>query len=120
MVPKSDEASPEYLEGYAELAEYIASDADLSMYKRFTSLSARNILYLQAEIQVLDDDLRRLDRLDHEDIKKFDSSGMDIIQAAKDWQTFDRKARAGDDRQAKKMALVKKIRRAIKEYRISP
>ena len=38
------------MEGYDKLASFIALDPSLSMYRRFASLSAKNLLYMQAEL----------------------------------------------------------------------
>ena len=109
----------EFLEGYADLAEYIVSDEDLSVYRRFCSLSARNLLYLQAELQVLEAQLRNLDKKCQADIENGGDLGekMEILQAAKDWESFVRKANFGDERQLEKMKIVMEIRRVMKEYR---
>jgi len=40
----------EYAIGFSTLAAFIASDTDLVTFRRFNCLSARNLLYLQAEL----------------------------------------------------------------------
>jgi len=54
----------EFHVGFADFSEYIASDDHLSLYKGFPSLGARNLLYLQAELQVLEKELKLLDDRD--------------------------------------------------------
>jgi hypothetical protein len=50
--------------GYAEFADSIASDSELSLYCGFNTLAARNILHLQAVVQVLEKRLQELDARD--------------------------------------------------------
>lgn len=109
----------EFLEGYADFAEFIASDDDLSIYRRFRPLSARNLLYLQAELQVLEARLRDLDEKSKAEIDNGRNLGekMEILQAARDWESFVRKAELGDERQMEKLKVVVEIRRVMKEYR---
>jgi hypothetical protein len=47
-------------EGYDRLAAWIASDRGLSIYRRFAKLNAKNLLYLQAEIITVAEDLREI------------------------------------------------------------
>jgi hypothetical protein len=56
-----------YVKGYPSLAAFIASDRDKStaIYRRFDRLSARNLLYLESELQELEE---RQDALDAEDL----------------------------------------------------
>ena len=49
---------------HVALAEFIASDAELAIYRRFDSSTARILLYLQREIQQNQDLLDELDRYD--------------------------------------------------------
>lgn len=57
-----------YENGYASLASFIASDVDKStaIYRRFDRLSARNLLFLQSELEELQD---LQDQFDAEDSK---------------------------------------------------
>jgi len=75
-------------------------------------------LYLQAEVQVLKKRLEKLDDLDLTDTKS-DNFGikMSAVQAARDWETLVRRAKAGDARQKERMEIIKELRRALKEYR---
>ena len=47
--------------GYHRLSTYIASDPTLSVYRSFTALNTRNLLYLQSELASLEARLLRLD-----------------------------------------------------------
>jgi hypothetical protein len=46
------------LEGYDRHAAFIASDKGLSIFRRFARLNVKNLLYLQAEIVILADELK--------------------------------------------------------------
>src|SRR5450432_1649473 len=110
------------LEGFAEFSEFIATDGELSIYRRFGSLGARNILYLQAELQVLESQLKALDDDDHSVVLL--SSGKDcekkaVDDAARAWESFESQVRARDQRQCRKMEIIIKIRILMKEYGMS-
>ncbi|KAF1983285.1 hypothetical protein K402DRAFT_466098 [Aulographum hederae CBS 113979] len=47
--------------GDAELAAFIASDRDLAVFRRFDALSARNLIFLQRKLQLLETSLHELD-----------------------------------------------------------
>jgi hypothetical protein len=53
-IPRSDaevaNMPKEYFESFADFPYYIASDNSLSVYRRFRTLGARSLLYLQAEL----------------------------------------------------------------------
>ena len=109
----------DYLEGYAELAEFIACDDDILLFRKFGTLGARNLLYLQAELQELEAQLRRIDEKDQTDMvnAKDVSDKMDIDRGARDWGFMAREAQDGNGRQATKMKIILETRRVMKEYR---
>ena len=118
----SSKRPKEYLEGYSELAEFIASDDDILLFRKFNVLGARNLLYLQAELQELE---ARLKRIDEEDMLEMTttkdiSERINIDRGARDWDFMTREAQDENGRQAKKMKIVLEIRRAMKEYRNLP
>lgn len=55
---------PRRVAGYADLAKFIASDKVFCIFRRFESLSARNLLYMQDEICELEERLRVVDEAD--------------------------------------------------------
>ncbi len=59
------------MEGYSKLAKLQSTYPQLSIYRRFSYLNARNLLYLQAELVDLED---RLDKQTLLDIKSEDES----------------------------------------------
>ncbi len=102
-----------YVPGYPSLAAFIASDPDHStaIYRRFDRLSARNLLYLQAELSILE---KKQDELDKEDLK---SDDIDAKDKARNWETLLARAEAGsDDAAEERVKVVKAIRDKIKEY----
>lgn len=52
------------MEGYAKLAQLQGRYPQLSIFRRFASLNARNLLYLQAELIDLEDRLEKITLLD--------------------------------------------------------
>jgi hypothetical protein len=107
-----------YLEGFAEFSRFIASDDDLFLYRRFGSLAARNIVYLQAELQSLEDQLKELDEADRMLVERpGDQDEKSAVDgAARAWESFEYQAREGNKRQKKKMGVVLRIRMILKEY----
>lgn len=94
---------------HSTFAEFIATDDELPIFRRFDRLNARNLLYLQSELIALEAQLRALDYDDAKD------GSMDVMQSAKCWETL--LLRAGEQpRETEKMELIKKIRVVIREY----
>jgi hypothetical protein len=52
------EAEPSLLNGYPKLASRISQKPELSIFRRFLSLNTENLLYMQAELAVLELELR--------------------------------------------------------------
>jgi hypothetical protein len=117
----------EYPEGHADFSAYIAIDPDLEIFRRFTKLSARNLLYLQSELASLEawfDDFDREDELKL--LHASQGEKMDISLRNRNWESFvviaeaDSTVVIGEEekRQVSKMKQVMKLRRVIGEYRI--
>jgi hypothetical protein len=53
--------------GYDKLASLIGDYPGLSIYRRFGSLAAKNLLYMQAELVQLEDELKTIAECDHQD-----------------------------------------------------
>lgn len=104
-------------EGFADVARWIAldSDGETFIYRKFHELTARNLLYLQAELLVLE---KQLDELDDDDVKTDD---MDLKDAARTWEILTRGRAAGLKDANVRMTLIERIRAKLKEYRaLSP
>lgn len=107
----------EYLEGFSDFSHYIASDEKLFIFRRFGSLSARNILYLQAELQLLEQQLQELDEQDYNIIRQLREGDEKtfVDSAARNWESFKGQA-SGVERQKTKMDLIMRLRTLMKEY----
>jgi hypothetical protein len=55
----------DYPAGYPQLAAFIASDDNYSIFRKFDRASNRVLLHLQSEIAALDKGLDEMDRSDH-------------------------------------------------------
>lgn len=100
-------------EGFAQVARWVALDPDkeTSIYRKFDELAARNLLYLQSELLVLEN---KLDQLDRNDAK---SDDMDLADAIMTWETLERQYNTGSEKARVRMDLIVKIRAKLKEYR---
>ena len=54
-------------EGYHKLASLITGQTELAMYRKFGFLAAKNLLYMQAELVLLEDELKTIADYDHQD-----------------------------------------------------
>ena len=94
--------------GYDKLAKLFKQHDDLAMFRSFTALNAKNLLYMQAELLHLEKDL--------ENQNEFDSESGD--PAAKSfalyWKALD--DAAGDETGVLQKKMVLKIREKLNEY----
>jgi hypothetical protein len=106
-------SKPQQLHGYPSLASFIVSDDDKStfIFRRFDRLSTRNLLYLQSELAELE---ARQNAFDAEDVE----GTMTDKQCARNWADFKNQSQE-NERQGKRMALVKDIREKLEEYSTS-
>jgi len=106
-----------YVNDYASLASFIASDADRSsaIYRRFDRLSARSLLHLQSELEELQE---LQDQFDKED-----SRGTTSAKAGIRNLTLLKEKGQGSDEEAvaarKRLDLQKEIEEKLKSYSIS-
>jgi hypothetical protein len=101
-----------HLYGFASVAELIASDEDKSgtIYRRFDKLSARNLLYLESKLAILESAQERFD--------EEDGTIFDLKSAATSWEEFEEQAKDCDRPELqKRMTLVKEIAATLKTYR---
>lgn len=107
-------ASPSWQkEGFADVARWIALDPDNEtfIYRKFDELAARNLLYLQAELLVLEKELNKLDKNDA------NSDDMDLKDAIRTWETLTQWYDTNDEEARVRMDLIVRIREKLKEYR---
>ena len=100
---------PARLEGYPSLAQFIARDGDAAIFRKYTLLSARNLLYLQSELHELEEQLRQLDR---EDAKHVDDE--EPQKAAREWRYY---SDPNNRRASQHRVLQEKIASKLKTYR---
>jgi len=108
--------------GFPRVADKIASDPDktTTIYRRFDRLSARNLLFLEAEVAELE---ALQNKYDADDLI---AANEVVIESHSSWRKFERYATEKDQdgrytqpSQAAKMELALKIRDKLKEYRMS-
>lgn len=111
-----------YISGFSDLAKFIASDrdGDTAIFRRFDSLSSRNLLYLQSELAELESLQRQYDEEDAKDSLQADLSAA-INSTFRDWSSFNQGANDPNspvrERLKKRMQLVAAVREKLKEYR---
>jgi hypothetical protein len=109
-----DPAPPAYPQrGFALVASKLASDIDktTTIYRRFDELSARNLLFYQAELAELEEQQKEYDDEDK------NARDQVSIECQKDWNEFVRNAKEGNEREKEKMELAMKIREKLEKYR---
>jgi hypothetical protein len=99
--------------GYASVAAWIARDPDNEtfVYRRFDKLSARNLLYFQSELLMLE---KRLDELDQE-VQM--SESLDLKDAARTWELLVKQKEQGDSKAQERIKVLAELRMKLKEYR---
>lgn len=111
---------PKRLEGYPTFASWIAEDRDVAIYRKYESLSARNLLYQQSELLHLEEQLHALDLKDagdeaNDDAQRVaDEANNDARRAAKYWKHYADENNASAKRHVE---LQEKIREKLKAYR---
>ncbi|TVY44319.1 hypothetical protein LSUB1_G001291 [Lachnellula subtilissima] len=98
--------------GFALVASKINSDVDktTTIYRRFDELSARSLLFFQAELAELEEELKDND---DEDSQTRDKVALDC---QRDWSVFELSAGEGVEREKRRMELVMKIREKLEKY----
>jgi hypothetical protein len=95
------------VEGYPRLACHMAQYSENAVFRRFTSLGTRNLLYLQAELVHLEQKLCHLEAADSA------SSAGRRARYSKDWYWLNNSPEEESDEQLK---TVLSIRNKLKEY----
>lgn len=102
-------SAPGYFHAYHTFANFIATDAELSIFRRFDRVNTRRLLYLQSEVTALE---AQLAIYDEEDIK---NGTMDVMLSAKCWETLSARA-AEYPREAERLKLIRMIQNVTKQY----
>ncbi|RYO89293.1 hypothetical protein DL766_000930 [Monosporascus sp. MC13-8B] len=90
--------------GYPALANLIGSDRDFFIFRRFSSLSARNLLYLQDELMELEARLQKIDLAE-----SLNGSAQEL------WNLHSRREDANQHRKS----IMKEIRTKLNEYQMA-
>lgn len=94
--------------GYSELAQLVGNHPGLAIFRRFATLNAQNLLYLQSELAILEDDLKDLviadSTSDNEKRKRYQFRIRELKEAS---------VESEDGAQWQK---VQEIREKLKEY----
>ncbi|KAI1739569.1 hypothetical protein F4680DRAFT_422000 [Xylaria scruposa] len=99
-------------EGFADVARWISLDSDNEtfIYRKFDELAARNLLYLQSELLVLEKQLNELDKNDA------DNEDMDVKDASRTWETLTQRYDTGNEEAQVRIDLIIRLRAILKEY----
>jgi hypothetical protein len=97
------------MEGYAQLSWRMTTNTDLAIVRRFVTLNTQNLLYLQAELTVLEKRLREIER------ENCASDVGDRRAYSRDWEKLSNAnaSEGGDDKQWRMFLL---IREKLSEY----
>ena len=98
-----------HLEGFPSFSHFIAGDRQEAIYRRFGSLSARNLLYQQSELHRLEHQLELYDAEDAQDL-----DDVAAQQRARQWESV---ATDDSDNARLRRELQLKIKSRVKEYR---
>ncbi|KAK9788201.1 putative DUF6594 domain-containing protein [Seiridium cardinale] len=93
------------MEGYAKLALLMGRHDEVAIFRRFQTLNMQNLLYMQAELAQLEDDLKKLAR--------DDIDSPDRIYYAKDWWSL---SQSPEDKEKIQWNKCLDIRKKLKEY----
>jgi len=108
----------EHPPGFADLAGYLASDCERSIFKRFRWLMARNLLMMQDEITALEERIRRWDLEDRMMIETHDESvTYGLCSTLTSWEAMVQSAKT-DKRDAEKLEVYTSLRTLLAAYRM--
>lgn len=97
------------MEGYAKIAKFMSKHPESAQVARFSDLNLQNILYLQAEIFGLREDLRRREE------RNQNASSEDLKSASLDWYTLSNVS-DHDDPSETQWAKFLKLRQLLSQY----
>ena len=95
--------------GYAQAANFIATDKELAVYRRFDRTAARVLLVMQSEILLKQN---RLDTLDEEDANDPRPEEKGFTSSATIYEELHER----DPRDEEKHKLLGELRKLLKEY----
>lgn len=95
------------IEGYPKLAELQGTYPQLGIYRRFATLNARNLLYLQAELVDLED------RLERHTLEDLGSTNEQQKRSSRDWYTL---SKIKDTELSPQWGMMLEIRQKLEQY----
>jgi hypothetical protein len=101
------------MEGYAKLATFMSRHPESAQVLRFSDINLQNILYLQAEIYGLREDLRKIEALNQT------SSSDDLKNFSLDWYTL-ATTKGEDGESNRQWRKIERLRVLLREYSIVP
>ncbi|KAF1967562.1 hypothetical protein BU23DRAFT_542456 [Bimuria novae-zelandiae CBS 107.79] len=104
---KSTKPPTKKVRGYPQFASKIELRPEFAIFRRFGGLNAENLLYLQAELSMLEEDLQLQQKIDSE------SNHERRSKYALNWYQLSRSRSHGDTTQ---LDLVFRIRDTLKQY----
>ena len=115
-IEKGD-TSAELVPGFTELATFLSTDTERSIYPRFRDLGALNLVYKAAELASLRSQLQRGDQMEKNIIADASHPRRDMtLKCATSFEAFE-EAAENDDYYKSKRAALEKLTRLISEYR---
>ncbi|KAF2124044.1 hypothetical protein P153DRAFT_391077 [Dothidotthia symphoricarpi CBS 119687] len=103
-------ASTKPFHSHATFADFLASDPELLVFRRFDLLNARALLYLQSELMTLEVQLLELDKEDMND------GSMDVMLAARCFEVLTSRAAQDFPREAERIELIRRIQDVSYRY----
>ena len=105
------EQDRDYPRGFPQVAAFIAKDSDktTTIYRRFDSLYAQNLLYLQARLQKLEAQKNAIDQQD------LSNPTRNAAKGASSWEDLETLALT-DERENERLELAEKLEITIKAY----
>jgi hypothetical protein len=103
-------APPQTFHSHATFGEFLASDPELLIFRRFDLLNARALLYLQSELMSLETQLLEFDEEDAKD------GSMDVMLGAKCFETLLTRAANDLPREAERVELIRRIQEVTYRY----
>jgi hypothetical protein len=94
------------MDGYAKIAHLMGRHTELGIFRRFGALNFQNLLYLQAKLTRLENDLKQL--------VQRDQAHPDREFYSKDWWSLARTK--GNDPNKRQWKKVLQIRKTLREY----
>jgi hypothetical protein len=103
----------ELIPGYPRLAHEMGSMPEIALFRRFSDLNCQSLLYYQAELIMLEGQLREMEKQTSEASKSAVTGAPKTIQEsyATDWYCL-----GEDDPDNPQWKLVLRLRQVLKEY----